>query len=157
MSGKTVCFFGHRKIPKNEEINNRVLETVESLIINENADTFLLGSKSEFNELCKKILCNLKEKYPHIHRIYVRAEFPYIGEDYKNYLLHWCDDTYYPERMIDAGKAAYVERNYEMIDKSDICVVYFKKDYSPPRRKNSRRDLFDYQPKSGCVCQVKST
>ncbi|MBO5452739.1 MAG: hypothetical protein J6A69_02105 [Clostridia bacterium] len=59
------------------------------------------------------------------------------------------EDTYYPEKMIDAGKAAYVERNYEMIDNSRYCICYYDENYTPPRRKNSRRDLFDYQPKSG--------
>ena len=51
--------------------------------------------------------------------------------------------------MEKAGKASYVERNQEMINKSDFCVIYYDENYLPPRRKNSRRDLFDYQPKSG--------
>ena len=51
--------------------------------------------------------------------------------------------------MINAGKAAYVERNYEMIDNSSYCIIYYDENYMPPRRKNSRRELFDYQPKSG--------
>ena len=45
--------------------------------------------------------------------------------------------------------AAYVECNYEMIEKSNYCVIYYDENYMPPRRKNSRRDLFDYQPNSG--------
>ena len=51
--------------------------------------------------------------------------------------------------MIDAGKAAYVERNYEMIDNSRYCICYYDENYTPPRRKNSRQDLLVYQPKSG--------
>ena len=51
--------------------------------------------------------------------------------------------------MEKAGKASYVERNQEMINKSEFCVVYYDEKYLPPQRKNSRRDLFDYQPKSG--------
>ena len=46
-------------------------------------------------------------------------------------------------------RPAYVERNYIMIDSSDICVVYYNEDYQPPKRKNSRRDISPYQPKSG--------
>lgn len=145
----TCCFIGHRHIEKTDGLENRVHNIIENLILNENVDTFLLGSKSEFNDLCKHILCDLKEKYPHIVRIYIRAEFPHIDDSYKNYLLQWCDDTYYPERMIDAGRAAYVERNYEMIEKSDYCVVYFDESYAPAKRKNSERDLVAYQPKSG--------
>ena len=51
--------------------------------------------------------------------------------------------------MEKAGKASYVERNQEMINQSDYCIVYYDDNYLPPRRKNSRRDLTDYQPKSG--------
>ena len=36
-----------------------------------------------------------------------------------------------------------------MINQSDVCVVYYDENYAPPRRRNSRRDLADYQPKSG--------
>ena len=51
--------------------------------------------------------------------------------------------------MENAGRASYVERNQEMINKSEYCVVYYDESYTPPRRKNSKRDLTDYQPKSG--------
>ena len=51
--------------------------------------------------------------------------------------------------MTNAGRASYVERNQEMINQSDFCIVYYNKNYLPSRRKNSKRDLTDYQPKSG--------
>ena len=108
-----------------------------------------MGSKSEFDRLCIKVVSELKEKYTHIKRIYVRAEYEVISDSYEKYLLEDCEETYYPERATNAGKAVYVERNCEMIDKSEYCIVYYKDEYLPPRRKNSRRDLFDYQPKSG--------
>lgn len=90
-----------------------------------------------------------EKKYPHIKRIYVRAEFPYIDDSYRNYLLERFEDTYYPEKMIDAGKAAYIERNYEMINKSKYCIVFYDENYVPPKRKHSRKDLIEYQPQSG--------
>ena len=79
----------------------------------------------------------------------MRAEYPEIYESYRAYLLEDCEDIYYPERIKDAGKASYVERNCEMIYKSNFVTVYYDENYAPPRRKNSRRDLTDYQPKSG--------
>lgn len=145
----TCCFFGHRKIEVTDELVNRLKEVVGDLIIEKKVDTFLFGSKSQFDKLCLQVVTELKKKYPHIRRIYVRAEFPYIDEDYTAYLLKRYDHTYYPERMINAGKAAYIERNYEMIDNSNYCVIYYDENYMPPRRKNSRRELFDYQPNSG--------
>ena len=130
-------------------ITNTIYNIIEDLILNEKVDTFLFGSKSQFNDICYKIVTRLREKYSHIKRIYVRADFPYIDDDYKNYLLQNYEDTYYPEKMINAGKAAYVERNYEMINNSNFCICYYDESYTPQRRKNSCMDLIDIQPKSG--------
>ena len=145
----TCCFFGHRKITETDELKSKLYNEIETLITYKKVHTFLFGSKSQFDDLCYKIVTELKEKYQHIKRIYVRAEFPYIDDNYKKYLLESYEDTYYPSKMIDAGKAAYVERNYEMINNSRYCICYYDENYMPPRRKNSRRDLLDYQPKSG--------
>ncbi len=146
---RSCCFFGHRKINVTNELIRQMKETVENLITEKKIDAFLFGSKSEFNELCLKVVTELKKKHPHIRRIYVRAEFPYIDESYTEYLLQRYEHTYYPERMINAGKAAYVERNYEMIDNSSYCIIYYDENYIPPRRRNSKRNVSDYQPSSG--------
>ncbi len=146
---KTCCFFGHRKIAATDGLRERLYEIIENLIIYKYVDTFLFGSKSDFDKLCLEVVTELKDKYPHIQRVYVRAEFQHINDDYKAYLLQSYDDTYYPEGISGSGRAAYVERNQIMIDCSHICVVYYKDDYLPPRRKNSHRYLTDYQPKSG--------
>jgi len=145
----TSCFFGHRTINETAELKSKLIEIIEKLIVDEKVDTFLFGSRSDFDDLCYDIITQLKEKYPHIKRIYVRAEYPFIDESYRNYILESFEDTYYPERMENAGRASYVERNYEMIDKSKFAIVYYDENYAPPRRRNSRRDLTDYQPKSG--------
>ena len=105
---KTCCFIGHRNIKKSEELKNKMLETIEHLIKEKEVCIFLFGSKSKFDDFAHKIVTELQEKYPHIKRVYVRAEFPYISDDYKDYLLERYEDTYYPENMVDAGKAAYV-------------------------------------------------
>ena len=143
----TCCFFGHRKINVNDELISRLTEAVEDLITEKKVDTFLFGSKSEFDDLCLKVVTELKKKYPHIKRVYVRAEFPYIDESYTSYLLKSYDHTYYPERMINAGKAVYVERNYEMIDNSDYCIIYYDENY--PLSKSGTKIAYDYAIKKG--------
>lgn len=132
-----------------ESLKIKIYEIMENLILYNNVDTFHMGSKSDFDILCRKVVSELKEKYTHIKRIYIRAEYEHINEDYEKYLLESCDETYYSERARHAGKAVYVERNCEMIDKSDYCIVYYKDSYLPPERKSCRNDLFYYQPKSG--------
>ncbi len=127
---KSCSFIGHRKIEDKESIKIKLAEIVERLI-SENVDTFIVGSRSDFNALSREVLDKKKVKYPHIKRIYVRAEYPDINEDYENYLLERCEETYFPEKIRNAGKSIYIERNCIMIDNADICAIYLNKDYPP--------------------------
>ena len=144
MKTHTACFIGHRTINETEDLKSKLNEIIEKLIVDENVDTFLFGSKSRFNSLCLELVTKIKEKYPHIKRVYVRAEYPYISERYKNYLLKIYEDTYYPEKIINSGRAAYVERNYEMIDNSRFCIVYYDETNAPTTRKSGTMVAFDY-------------
>lgn len=141
------CFFGHREISESVKLKDILYENIEKLITKENVRIFLFGSKSQFNDLCHEIVTKLKETYPFVKRIYVRAEFPYINDSYKTYLLEKYEDTYYPEKLINAGRAVYVKRNYEMIDNSDFCVCYYTADYHPQKRKSGTAIAFSYAVK----------
>ena len=137
----------NRTINETEELTLQLREIIENLIVDEKVDTFLFGSKSRFNSLCLGLVTELKEKYPHIKRIYVRAEYPDINEQYTNYLLESYEDTYYPEKMLGAGRAAYVERNYEMIDNSRFCIIYYDEQGAPAARRSGTRIALDYAVK----------
>ena len=149
MKGNICCFIGHRTIIETEKLKTHLIKIIEKLVTNENVDTFLFGSKSRFNSLCLEAVTEMKEKYPHIKRIYVRAEYPYISEQYKNYLLENYENTYYPERIMNSGRAAYVERNYEMIDNSHFCIVYYNEQSAPTTRKSGTKIALDYAVKQG--------
>ena len=144
MNTNTCCFIGHRTINETEELKALLCEVIEKLILDENVDTFLFGSKSRFDSMCLELVTAIKERYPHIKRVYVRAEFPVIGDDYKAYLLRSYEDTYYPEKVIGAGKAAYVERNCEMIDNSRFCIIYYDESNVPAMRKSGTKVALDY-------------
>ena len=143
----TACFFGHRTINETEELKSKLIEIIEKLIVDKKVDTFLFGSKSRFNSLCLELVTEIKEKYPHIKRIYVRAEYHDINEQYTNYLLDRFEDTYYPEHIRKSGKAAYIERNYEMINKSQYCIVYYDEQNAPTTRKSGTKIALDYAVK----------
>ncbi len=140
----TCCFFGHRVINETEDLKIRLQKAIEMLITNEGVDTFLFGSKSRFDDLCQETVTKIKEKYPHIKRVYVRTEYPYISKEYKSFLLKSYDETYYPEKIIDAGKSVYVQRNYEMINKSDFCIIYFDDQYAFNNQKCGTKIALDY-------------
>ena len=129
-----VTFIGHRKIQFDNGFRLQLKKLLLSLIDNRNADTFLFGSRSDFDDLCLEV---------------VRAEYPYISRDYENYLLESYDTTYIPENVIEAGKAAYVERNYHMIDKADLCIFYYDENYKPPLKPATKGRITREQPNSG--------
>ena len=147
MVENTCCFFGQRTINETEKLKSKLIEIIENLIVDEKVDTFLFGSKSRFNSLCLELVTEIKEKYPHIKRVYVRAEYPDINEQYKNYLLESYEDTYYPDKILNSGRAAYVERNYEMIDNSHYCIVYYDEQNAPTTRKSGTKIALDYAVK----------
>ena len=140
------CFIGHRKIDETENLRAKLYKSIEKLVKYENVNTFIFGSKSGFNDLCYRIVTDLKQKYPHIKRIYMRAEFPIISDVYKNYLLQCYEHTYYPETIIGSGKAVYVKRNCEMVAKSSFCVFYYDENVSK-KRKSGTKIALDYAVK----------
>ena len=147
MEENTCCFIGHRTINETEELKSKLYEKIDKLIVENSIDTFLFGSRSRFNDLCHEIVTQIKEKYPHIKRIYGRAEYQNIDETYKAYLLENKEDTYYPEQIIGAGKVAYGVRNYEMKNKSHFCIFYYDEQNAPTIRKSGTKIAFDYAVK----------
>ena len=131
------AFIGHRTINCTEELRNNVKRIIKNLIVNENADTFLFGSKSEFNTLCYDVVTELQGKYNSIRRVYVRAECEFISEEYKKYLLSLYEFTYFPKAVHGAGALSYVKRNQAMIDKCDVVVAYYDDQYMPPTKTKS--------------------
>lgn len=120
-------FIGHRKIQNSELLTEQIKQTVLNLIDEKQVDTFLFGSRSAFDDLCLETVTEIKKLRPHIKRIYVRAAYPYIDSAYEAYLLKFYDATYIPDKIENAGKAAYVERNEYMIDKADVCIFIITK------------------------------
>ena len=54
--GKTCCFLGHRTVNETEDIKTKLVVLIEKLIVEENVDTFLFGSKSQFDSLCLELV-----------------------------------------------------------------------------------------------------
>ncbi len=133
------CFIGHRDIQNKKEVAMLLKEAVLKLI-NKGVDTFLFGSMSDFNELSWEIVTEQKKKFPFIKRVYVRSAYQFIDSSYENYLLESYEKTYFPYRIEKAGKASYVERNYEMIDNSSFCVFYYDKEYAVQLNQSNGRN-----------------
>ena len=163
MEIKKCCFIGHRKIPSDVSIEKSVRDVIEMLILKENVRIFNFGSRSDFDTLCHSIVTDLKEKYNDIQRraytcrsetCTLESEREYWEEIYSHFekrpvTLLGVEEEVEHKTKYSSGKASYVERNYAMIDDSDFCVFYYNEKYQPQKRKESKRSIGTYQPKSG--------
>lgn len=156
------CFIGHRKINLTKELEQKLSEIIEDLILFNDVKIFNFGSKSEFNDICHRIVTNFRDKYPDIKRIsytcmsescILEKEREYWEKLYSSFkkskinLLGVEDEIEYKAKY-SSGKASYIERNYSMIDSSDYCIFYYDKDYVP-ERKSSKNEYIIKIAKSG--------
>lgn len=124
-----IAFIGHRRIPITENLKRNLYKETERILCAHGDTEFLFGSNSVFDELCLKTVTSLKERYPYLKRIYVRAAFQNINEFYEEYLHELYDETFFPAAIKNAGKAIYIERNKIMIDMCDKLFVYYNPEY----------------------------
>lgn len=124
-----VAFIGHRNVENAEVLQEKLTDVIATLIEKENADTFLFGSRSAFNNLCYEIVSKLKETYTNIKRIYVRATYEFINKEYLDYLLTFYDETFFPDKVRGAGKLSYVVRYQIMVGMCDVLVIYYNSNY----------------------------
>ncbi|MCM1306905.1 MAG: DUF1273 domain-containing protein [Bacteroides sp.] len=140
----TCCFIGHRKIPDNKQFYFAVKKSIKKLI-DDGVTIFLFGSRSKFNDLCLKIVTEFKKNYPQLIRVFVRAEYEYIDQNYENFLLEQYERTYYSKQAHSAGRLAYIKRNQDMIDQSDVCIFYYDDSYKLSTNKTSGTKIaFEY-------------
>lgn len=144
----TCCFIGHRRIKHKKELASRLRDNI-CYLLEQGVATFLFGDHSEFNMLCYEVVSELREVYPKIRRIHYRTDYPDADAYTMQFLLDGYEDSICPDGVAAAGKAAYVERNQAMIQASDFCVFYFNNEYLPASRKESKKAITSYQPKSG--------
>ncbi|MBR7100502.1 MAG: hypothetical protein IKC91_05055 [Clostridia bacterium] len=146
----TCCIIGHRDFEKTKELELKVKSIVADLIEKENVTDFLFGSKSKFIDFCYDIVTEYKNTYSNLKRIFVRAEYPIISDDYYNYLKTFYEDSYFYSEKLITNRFSYIRRNQVMIDKSNFCIFYFNSNYRPKRKRQSGTHIaYEYAIKKG--------
>ena len=158
-----ICFIGHQSVVDAEQLKIRIANTVSKLI-SDGADTFLFGSRSQFDTLCWEVVTELQTQYPNIKRLsyntphetaitsneelrrFERIYAKTAGVDVR--IKDYASDVK-SQKSVNATKDTYIMRNQNMIDDSDVCVFYYDKSYLPPKRKQSKNCIWNYQPRSG--------
>ena len=157
------CFIGHRKINYSKELEEQLEKIIEDFIIEFNDITFLFGSRSEFNDLCHKVVTRLKEKYPDIRRVMYtcKSESCTLENEKEKFeqliskftglnseLLCYEEECEFNTKYV-SGRASYIERNQAMINESDYCIFYYDESYKPTLKINFNQNKSYYKPNSG--------
>ncbi len=132
--------FGHSKIEINKELENILFNTFENLII-QGCEDFYFGGFGEFDELCHKVISNLKNTYPNLQRIFCLSNPKHQqiskrpkwlkNEDYEKFTYLNLEFDWWYKRIF--------YRNCAMIDHSDFVVFYVE-----PRENSGAYKAYQY-------------
>ena len=135
--------FGHSEIEITQELEQKLFVTFEDML-NEGCEFFYFGGFGMFDDLCWQVVTKLKEKYPHIKRIYCLSDPRHQriskrprwlkDEDYEEFIYLDLDFDWWYQRIY--------YRNCAMIDRSDIVVFYVE-----PRENSGAYKAYKYAVK----------
>ncbi len=143
---------GNRKIEFKDLLELKLRDLIEKLINIEKVDTFIFGSKSEFDDLCWQIISELQNNYDiQMVDYYCGYEKP-ILKNHKILGQKYYDKINKPANVLNAGKYLYIERNKSIINDSDLMLFYYNEKYSPVNTHSGTKIAYDYALKMKKKC-----
>lgn len=121
----TVSFFGHRVINNPLQIEQRLEALLRELLIGKEYVEFLVGRDGDFDQLVSSVVLRCKRRIRDDNSVLVWV-MPYETAEYRNNETAY--QNYYDEIEICGAsatghfKGAYLTRNRQMIDRSDLVV-----------------------------------
>ena len=123
----TVSLFGHRIIEDYITVESKLYELLRIIIQRENIDIeFLVGRNGDFDLMASSVIRKLKKEIGN-DNVFLTLVLPYETAELRNNTESF--ESYYDSiEICDSHnfKYAIVARNHEMIDRSDMVVVYVK-------------------------------
>lgn len=169
MEHKKCCFIGHRNAKLDDNQIKRLFLIIKKLISKYGFREFLFGSRSDFDKICHQVVTELKNsEYSFLQRVVYtcRSEFCiyenkreeieklFSTNSNKVTFQGYEKEVEFKSKYV-AGRNSYIDRNKQMIDDSDFCVLFYDEDYLPNLKKKSKRDFLHYQPNSGTKIAYK--
>ena len=132
VQSKTVCFTGHRTLPRSElpEIAER-LEGILTSLIEQGYRYFGAGGALGFDTLAAQTVLRLRERYPQIRLILVlpcrnqTRGWPQADIDIYEEIKRRADKVRYT--LEDYFQGCMQKRNRHLVDNSSICICYLAK------------------------------
>ena len=123
----TVSLFGHRIIEDYVTVEAKLYELLRIVMQRENREIeFLVGRNGDFDQMAASVIRKLKKDTGN-DNVFLTLVLPYETAELRNNTEAF--ESYYDSIEICDSKNfryAIVERNRDMIDRSDMVVVYVK-------------------------------
>lgn len=125
----TVSLFGHRIIEDAQFVEQKLFELLRIIIQGNREVEFLVGRNGEFDLTVASVIRRLKKEI-YSENVFLTLVMPYETAELKNNIEAF--ESYYDsveicEACADKNfKQAFTVRNRDMVDRSDLVVVYVK-------------------------------
>lgn len=125
----TVSLFGHRIIEDAQFVEQKLYELLRIIIQGNREVEFLVGRNGEFDLTVASVIRRLKKEI-YSENVFLTLVMPYETAELKNNIEAF--ESYYDsveicEACADKNfKQAFTVRNRDMVDRSDLVVVYVK-------------------------------
>ena len=123
----TVSLFGHREIDDLRILENYLVPIIKELILTKPYVNFLVGRNGEFDEYAASVIKRV-EKGVGKENNDMTLVLPYTVADVEYYEKYY-DSIIIPESVYGSHpKSAITLKNRWMIERSDLVIVYVKRD-----------------------------
>ena len=126
----TVSLFGHRIIEDYQVVENKLYELLRIIMQKECVEVeFLVGRNGEFDLMAASVIRRLKKEI-YSENVFLTLVLPYETAELRNDIESF--ENYYDSIEICEAcdeqnfKSAFTIRNRDMVDRSDMVVVYVK-------------------------------
>lgn len=125
----TISLFGHRTIEDAQLIEQKLYELLRIIIQGNREVEFLVGRNGEFDLMASSVIRRLKKEI-YSENVFLTLVLPYETAELRNNIESF--ENYYDSIEIcevcgeKNFKSAFTIRNRDMVDRSDLVVVYVK-------------------------------
>lgn len=125
----TVSLFGHRTIEDAQPVEQKLYELLRIIMCGNSEVEFLVGRNGEFDLMAASVIRRLKKEI-YSENVFLTLVMPYETAELRNNIGAF--ETYYDSIEICEAcseknfKNAFTIRNRDMVDRSDLVVVYVK-------------------------------
>ena len=120
-----VAFFGHRRIDRLGEIEEKLVPILKELILTKEYVEFYIGRNGEFDEFVASVIKRVQKQLDRGNSVLILT-LPYTVKDIE-YYANYYDEVIIPDAIGKAHpKGAITLRNKWMVENSDLVIRYIE-------------------------------